>query len=142
MTSDREADVERRIRAAMEQLLSGHAPDGHKCNVKSLCVLAGVARATFYRTYPHLKADFEQRLGRLRDNGDEPDHRLAQLERLKGDVARLRDQLARAHRVNADHETFRATALSRLTSQHDEITELRRELQAARGSRLRAVPAD
>ena len=53
MASDRQADAEAHIRTAITQLLGGDIPDGLKCDVKSLCVLAGVPRATLYRTCPH-----------------------------------------------------------------------------------------
>jgi len=34
--------------------------EGLKCDVKSLCALSGVPRATLYRSYPHIKAEFER----------------------------------------------------------------------------------
>lgn len=139
MAADRHPEAELRIRTAMAQLLAGDVPEGHKCDVKSLCAMAGVARATFYRTYPHLRDEFEQRLGGLREGGQEPDHRLAQVERLKAAVVGLRERLNRADLLIADLETFRSTALSRLASQHDEITKLRSELEAGQ-ARLRALP--
>jgi predicted nuclease with TOPRIM domain len=139
MATDRHPEAERRIRTAIDQLLTGQVPEGSKCDVKSLCALAGVPRATFYRTYPHLRAEFEQRLGRLRNDGEQPDHRLAQLERLKAEVVGLRERLSRTDQAIADLETFRSTALSRLAAQHDEITTLRRRLAAAEGPRLRAL---
>ncbi|MEU3502801.1 hypothetical protein ABZ726_19260 [Streptomyces hundungensis] len=48
-------EVEARVRAAMRQLLAGPFPDGLKGDVKSLCTLAGVPRATLYRNYPDLR---------------------------------------------------------------------------------------
>lgn len=139
MTADRHHEAEQRIRAAMDQLRSGQVAEGSKCDSKSLCVLAGVARATFYRAYPNLKAEFEQRLGPLRDNGEQPDHRLAQPERLKAEVIGLRERLSRSDRAIADLERFRSNALSRLAAQHDEIAGLRRQLEAAQSPRLRTV---
>ncbi|MGH9045828.1 MAG: hypothetical protein ACRDVW_00770 [Acidimicrobiales bacterium] len=121
----------------MKQLLSGDVPDGYKCDVRSLGALANVPRATLYRTYPHLKAQFDQQLGRLREAGTEPDPRVAQVERLKGEVAALRDRLSRANAATADLETFRKMALSRLAAQQEEITALRRDLEAVRASPLR-----
>ena len=61
---ERHTETEGRIRAAMVQLLGGDIPEGLKCDVKSLCTLSGVPRATLYRSYPHLKAEF----GRARAN--------------------------------------------------------------------------
>lgn len=123
----------------MSQLLLGSPPDGLKRDVKSLCALAGVPRATLYRTYPHLKAEFDQGLGRLRDTGDEPDARLAQIERLRTEVAALHQRLSRATTTIAELESFRATALSRLAAQHDEITRLRRDLDQADAGQLRVI---
>jgi len=57
---ERHTETEGRIRAAMAQLLGGDIPDGLKCDVKSLCALSGVPRATLYRSYPHIKAEFER----------------------------------------------------------------------------------
>lgn len=139
--TDRHAEAEARIKAASERLLSGQVPEGHKCDIKSLCVLAGVPRATLYRTYPHLKADFEQRLGRLRSNGEQPDSRVAKAETLKAEIVVLRDRLSTANQMTGDLEALQATALSRLVAQHDEIIALRRELEAATEGPLRVVPS-
>ncbi len=140
MTDDRQADAETRIRAAIDQLLNGDIPGGLKCDVKSLCLLAGVPRATLYRTYPHLKAEFDQRRTAAQDNGQQPDPRLARIERLKTEINNLRTRLA-----NRDHEAselskFRDAALSRLTAQHEEITALRTALRAADHGKIRSVP--
>lgn len=124
----------------MNQLLSGDVPDGFKCDVRSLGVLANVPRATLYRTYPHLKAEFDQHLGRLREAGTEPDPHVAQVERLKGEVVALRDRISRTNAATAELEAFRHMALSRLAAQHEEITALRRDLDAARSVELRFVP--
>lgn len=86
MRGDRHADAETRIRAAIDQLLSGDIPDGLRCDVKSLCQIAVVPRATLYRTYPHLKTEFDQRRTAAQDNGQQPDPRLARIDRLKTEV--------------------------------------------------------
>jgi hypothetical protein len=49
MPGERQADAEVRIRAVIQQLLAGDIPEGLKCDVKSLCTLSGVPRATLYR---------------------------------------------------------------------------------------------
>lgn len=138
--ADRHADAELRIRTAMGQFLAGEIPEGHKCDVKSLCVIAGVARATFYRTYPHLRAEFEEKLGRAHRNGQHSHPRLAQIERLKAEVAGLRERLSESDRHVADLRTFQSTALSRLASQHEEIMGLRTQAEAAHAVRLRSLP--
>ena len=136
----RDDQAEARIRAAMNQLLAGTIPEGLKCDIKSLCTLSGVPRATLYRTYPHLKTEFEDHRDGARTAGHQPDPRLAQIARLKNEVVELR---ARLGRMNADlmaSGAFRAQALSRLTAQHDEITALRKELESTNDAKVRRLP--
>jgi len=136
----REDQAEARIRAAMNQLLAGTIPEGLKCDIKSLCTLSGVPRATLYRTYPHLKTEFEDHRDGARTAGHQPDSRLAQIARLKNEVAELR---ARLSRMNADltaSGTFREQALSRLAAQHDEISALRKEVKSTNDAKVRALP--
>ena len=140
MTHDRQAETETRIRAAMRQLLSGPVPEGLKCDVKSLCALAGVPRATLYRTYPHLKADFDRQRDTAQGAGQQPDRRLAQIERLKAEVASLRKRLCKRDAEIDELRSFRAEALSRLAAQHDEITALRRELMSPRETTVHVLP--
>jgi NAD-dependent SIR2 family protein deacetylase len=104
--------------------------DRQKCNVKSVCVLAAVPRATFYRTYPHLKAEFDRRRSAAQDNGQQPDSRHACIDRLKSEITELRTRLIDRDREIAGLTRFRDTALSRLTAQHDEIIALRCQLRA------------
>lgn len=141
MASERHAQAEARIRAAMERLLGGDIPEGLRCDIKSLSTLSGVPRATLYRTYPHLKQEFEQRLDRVREARGEPDPRIAQIDRLKEEVAQLRGRVSRMTQELAEKEEFRATALSRLAAQHEEILSLRRQLQDATARGLRVAPS-
>ena len=141
MASDRQADAEARIRSAITQLLTGDIPDGLKCDVKSLCVLAGVPRATLYRTYPHLKADFDSQRCAAEDNGQQPDARLASIDRLKAEITHLRARLAARHREITELKRFRDTAMSRLAAQHEEITKLRTQPQTAGRATLRSLPS-
>lgn len=131
MASDRHADVEARIRTAIAQLLGGDIPEGLKCDVKSLCVLAGVPRATLYRAYPHLKAEFDHQRQTDQDAGRQPDPRQARIDRLGVEITTLRERLANRDQEITELRTFRQTALSRLASQHDEIFALRAEPAAA-----------
>ncbi|CAC08303.1 MULTISPECIES: hypothetical protein [Streptomyces] len=140
MTHNHQAEAETRIRSAMQRLLAGSVPDGLKCDVKSLCTLAGVPRATLYRTYPHLKAEFDRQRTAAQDAGQQPDTRLAQIERLKAEVATLRERLSRKNVELDALKEFQVTALSRIAAQQDAITSLRRELEAAQERRLRPVP--
>ena len=125
-----ERDVEARIRAAVGQLLAGPIPEGLKCDVKSLCVLAGVPRATLYRTYPHLKAEFDRQRAATVKAGQQPDPRAGQIERLKTEAAQLRERLASKDAELDTLKSFRAQALSRLAAQHDEIVALREQIPA------------
>lgn len=140
MMHNPQAEPEARIRNAMRQLLAGPVPDGLKCDVKSLCTLAGVPRATLYRTYPHLKAEFDRQRTAAQEAGQQPDPRLAQIERLKAEVATLRERLSRKNTELDALKEFQATALSRLAAQHDEIATLRRQLDATPPASVRTLP--
>lgn len=131
--------TEERIRAAADRLLHGQIPSSGGCDIQTLAIEAGVSRASLYRTYLHLKNEFEQRLARLQAEGQLPDPRAAQIIRLKDDNARLRQRMTDREQEIADLSAFKTTALSRLTAQHQEITALRAAL-ANRGN-VRTLPA-
>ena len=141
MASDRQDDAEARIRTAIAKLLTGPIPDDLKCDVKSLCVLAGVPRATLYRTYPHLKAEFDRQRDAAQENGQQPDARLARIDRLKTEIIGLRARLAGRDREISELKRFRDTALSRLAAQHEEIAALRTQLRAADRTKIRSLPS-
>ncbi len=139
-TADRQAEVETRIRAAIDQLLDGDIPDGLRCDIKSLCLLADVPRATLYRTYPHLKAEFDHRRSAAQGNGPQPDPRLARIDRLTTQINDLRARLStRGHEIS-ELMKFRDTALSRLAAQHEEITALRTTLRSADHAKIHSLP--
>ncbi|MFJ9613460.1 hypothetical protein [Streptomyces noursei] len=140
MMHNPQAEPEARIRNAMRQLLAGPVPDGLKCDVKSLCTLAGVPRATLYRTYPHLKVEFDRQRQAAQEAGRHPDPRLAQIERLKAEVATLRERLSRKNTELEALKEFQATALSRLAAQHDEIITFRRQLNATPAASVHTLP--
>ena len=108
---ERHTETEGRIRAAMAQLLGGDIPEHLKCDVKSLCTLSGVPRATLYRSYPRLKAEFERERSDAQTAGLHPDPRLAQIERLKTEIIDLHKRLNRGNAELAELRTFRAEAL-------------------------------
>ncbi len=127
--SDRQRQrTEERIRAAIDRLLRGQIPPGGGCDVKTLAREAGVSRASLYRTYHHLKTEFEQRLTKLRDAGHLPDPRAAQIVRLTDENTRLRQRLAERDQTITDLISLRTTAISRLAAQHDQIVALRAAL--------------
>lgn len=136
---ERHTETESRIRAAMARLLGGDIPEGLNCDVKSLCMLSGVPRATLYRRYPHIKAEFEHARSDAETAGLQPDPRLAQIERLKAEIIDLQKRLNRGDAEVAELRKFRAAALSRLTAQHDEVTSLRRELETAATANVRGL---
>ena len=117
--------TEARIRASADRLLAGNVPAGGKCDIKTLAAEAGVSRAALYRTYPHLKQEFEQRLTRLRAAGQRPDPRDAQIARLTGDNAKLRTRIADLEQKITEASSFRTAAISQLAAQHEEIQRLR-----------------
>jgi len=123
-----------RIRAAADALLRGDIPPDGKCDVTTLARQAGVSRVALYRTYQHLKQEFEKRLESLRAGGDAPDPRDAQIARLKGVGDELRHKIADRDAAIRDLEQFRELALSRLAAQHDEITRLRQAATAMAGN--------
>lgn len=128
----------------MDRLLHGEIPAGGKCDVKTLAIEAGITRAALYSTYLHLKEEFEARRDRMRADGQIPDPRVAQIQRLKTDVAQLRTRVAARENTIAELDAFRTVALGRLAAQHDEIVRLRRALSAAlaRPSNVRALRTD
>ena len=136
------ADNEAKIRTAMTRLLNGDIPAGGKCDIKTLAATAGVDRTAFYgtRPYAHLRTEFEQRLSELLDTGERPDPRDAQVTRLKNEIARLKERLARSDSTISELADFRSQALARLAAQHDEITRLRQEARLAAGVRRLPVP--
>ena len=131
---------ENRIRAAMDRLLRGEIPPGGTCDIKTLAREATVDRTAFYgtRPYAHLCEEFERRLQNLQEAGQIPDPRAAQIERLKAEIAALKERLARAEDVNDELSEFRSQALARLAAQHEEI--LRLHESAAAADRVTRLP--
>ncbi len=119
---------ETRIRQAMDRLLRGDLPPGGKCDIKTLAREAGIDRTAFYGTRPYtrLREEFENRLRVIRQAGNTPDARDAQIARQKEEIKALRERIARHDATIADLTSFKTSALSRITAQHDEITRLRR----------------
>jgi hypothetical protein len=138
-TAEQRRQAEQRIRAAAGALLRGDIPPDGKCDITTLARQAGVSRAALYRTYPHLKAEFEQRLTALRGSGTTPDPRDAQITRLKKENDGLRQRLASRDAALRDLEQFKALAISRLAAQHDEIIRLRRQATAAKAGKVRTL---
>jgi hypothetical protein len=139
LTDQQRQQTEARIRAAADRLLRGDLPPGGRCDIKTLASAAGVSRAALYRTYPHLKDDFEQRLAQARAAGQVTDPRDAQITRLKQEMKELRLRLADRDTAIGELTEFKTRALSRLAAQHEELQRL--QAQAARPGNLRVLPA-
>lgn len=125
---------ENRIRAAMGRLLRGEIPPGGNWGITTVARGAGVDRTAFYgsRPYTHLRAEFEHRLHQLQElNGESPDPKTAQIERLKADIDKLKVRLDRANSTIEELTDFRTRALARLAAQHDDILRLRAANQTA-----------
>ncbi len=139
LTRQQRQQTETRIRAAADQLLRGDLPPGGRCDIKTLAAAAGISRAALYRTYPHLKEDFERRLAQARTAGQVTDPRDAQITRLKDDIHTLRQRLASREASIAELTEFKAQALSRLAAQHDELQQLRAD--TAQPGNIRHLPS-
>ena len=141
LSTQQRQDNETRIKAAMDTLLGGDLPPGGRCDIKTLARESGVDRRAFYGTRPYaaLREEFEARLAAIRQAGDAPDPREAQISRLKTEITTLRERRARQDAAITELTEFKALALSRLAAQHDEITRLRREVQQA--ASVRRLPA-
>ncbi len=150
LTSDARERNEQAVRAAMDRLLSGNLPPRGKCDLKTLAAAAGVSRTAFYPKknrdgttrpgpYQHLAEEFARRLKALQKAGQITDPRAAQIERLKAQLAELKDRLAKRDESLAELTAFKTLAISRLTAQHEEIERLRE--QAAAAGNVRHLPA-
>ena len=132
---------ENRIRAAMDRLLRGEIPPGGKCDVKTLASEAAVDRTAFYGTRPYaqLRVEFERRLQALRQAGEIPDPREAQINRLKAENAKLKERLDQSEQTVDELTNFRTQALARLAAQHEEIVHLRGAADAS--NRVTRLPS-
>ncbi|MET9770335.1 hypothetical protein [Streptomyces sp. NPDC006415] len=150
LTEDAKARNEAAIRAAMEQILCGNLPPGHKADIKTLATLSGVTRTGFYPkknrdgtprpgAYQHLAEEFERRVRQLQDIGEIIDPRVAQIGRLKTQNAELRDRVTKRDEKIAQLTAFETLAISRLAAQHAEIERLRKQL--AEGGNVRSLPS-
>jgi hypothetical protein len=135
LTPQQRQHNETQIKAAMDRLLGGDLPPGGKCDINTLARESGIDRTAFYGTRPYaaLRKEFETRLAAIRQAGDAPDPREAQIGRLKTEITTLKERLARQDAAIAELTEFRTLALSRLAAQHDEITRLRQGTRNAAG---------
>ncbi|MFR9795344.1 hypothetical protein ACL02U_05450 [Streptomyces sp. MS06] len=145
LTAETRARNEEAIRAAMDRLLAGAIPPGGGCDLKTLAVEAGVTRTGFYPKgdrpgpYQHLAEEFERRVKDAQAAGIVTDPRAAQIERLKAQVAELKERAAERDADLAELTAFKTLAISRLAAQHEEIERLRE--QAAAVGNVSRLPA-
>lgn len=151
ITEDTRNRNETSIRAAMDRLLTGDLPPGGKCDIKTLADQAGVSRTAFYPKknrdgttrpgpYQHLGEEFERRLRTLQEAGQITDPRAAQIERLKAQVAELKERVARRDEALSELTGFKTLAISRIAAQQGEIERLRLQIAGAAGVRRLPVP--
>ncbi|MFI6849045.1 hypothetical protein OG535_21310 [Kitasatospora sp. NBC_00085] len=120
--------VERRVRAAIDRLLAGQLPPGGACDVKTLAREAGISRASLYRTWGHLKDEFEKRRAAASAAGQQPDPREARIARLRDLNQRITGKLARTHTELTQLKERHQLLLSVLAAKDDEVQRLRRQL--------------
>jgi hypothetical protein len=131
LTDADKARNEAAIRAAIDRLLRGQLPPGGRLDIKTLAAEAGVTRTGFYPKgerlgpYQHLAAEFERRLAALRDAGEIPDPREAQITRLQEHAEHQRVRIVALEAQLAELTEFKTLAISRLSAQHEEILRLR-----------------
>ena len=106
----RSPTTRRRSGSAKTRLLNGDIPPGGKCDIETL---AGEAASTAPPSTaagpaPACAREFELRLRGLRDAGERPDPRDAQAARLKDEIARLKERLARSDATIGELAAFRA----------------------------------
>jgi DNA repair exonuclease SbcCD ATPase subunit len=149
ISEDAKSRNEAALRAAMDRLLRGELPPGGKCDLKTLAAEAGVTRTGFYPKanrdgstrpgpYQHLAEEFERRLKTLQATGEVVNPRDAQIERLKTEVAELKERVTRRDAELAELKEFKVKAVSRLAAQHAEILQLR--ARAASGGNVTSLP--
>ncbi|MFF1375557.1 hypothetical protein [Streptomyces sp. NPDC058308] len=106
---------------------------------------AGVTRTGSYPKgerpgpYQHLAEEFERRVKEAQAAGIVIDSRASQIERLKAQVAELKERVAERDADLVELTAFKNLAISRLAAQHQEIEQLRE--QAAAADNVRRLPA-
>jgi AcrR family transcriptional regulator len=141
VTDEQRRRTEQQIRAAAGALLRGELPPDGKCDITTLARRAGISRAALYRSYPHLKAEFEQQLARLQADGHTPDPRDGQITRLKTENTELKQRIAQRDATITDLELFKTLATSRLAAQHDEIHRLHAAAARTPATNIRDIPS-
>ncbi|MFF9901877.1 hypothetical protein ACF1HU_00460 [Streptomyces olivaceus] len=140
LSTEQRDQVERRIRAGIDRLLSGQIPPGGACDIKTLAREAGISRAALYRTWGHLKDEFEQRRAAARAAGQQPDLREARIARLRERNQRLTTKLAQTCTELGELKESHRIALSALAAKGDELQRIRRQLSTLGNSSPTPAP--
>ncbi|MGY4544259.1 hypothetical protein ACVWY0_004203 [Arthrobacter sp. UYNi723] len=90
-----------------------------------------------YRTYPHLKAEFEKQRSLLHEAAPSFDPRVESHHKLRSEKDRLQLKLAEMTTQVRELEGFKSTALSRLAAQHEEVLPLRSN--CTEGNKLQSI---
>ncbi|WP_380286547.1 hypothetical protein [Kitasatospora purpeofusca] len=128
LSQDQREHTERRIREAMDRLLRGQIPTNGGCDVKTLAREAGISRAALYRTWGHLKEEFERRRAAAWAAGQQPDPRQARITSLREVNSRLTAKLARTNTELQQLKAAHQLVLSVLAATDDELQRARRRL--------------
>jgi AcrR family transcriptional regulator len=139
VTAEERRRTEQRIRAAATALLRGDLPPGGSPDITTLARQAGISRATLYRSYPHLKTEFEQQVAARPDDQQSEDPRDARITRLKTENEHLAARIADKDATIGELEQFKTLAISRLAAQHEEIHRLRAATVSAPVATVRAL---
>ncbi|MFI9583954.1 hypothetical protein ACIHCQ_19395 [Streptomyces sp. NPDC052236] len=132
--------IERRIHAANDRLPAGQIPPGGACDVKALARDAGISRASLYRTWGHLKDEFEKRPAAACSAGRQPDPREARIAPLRDPNQRLTRKLVQIHTELHELRERQRLLRSALAAKDDELQRLRRELSTFSRTSLAPVP--
>ena len=89
--------------------------------------------------YQHLAEEFERRLATLREAGEIPDPREAQIGRLKELIEHQRGRNAALEAQVAELVASKQSAVSRLAAQHEEVLRLRQVAAADNVTPLRRL---
>ncbi|MFJ9713986.1 hypothetical protein [Streptomyces sp. NPDC101234] len=99
------------------------------CDIKTLAREAGISRASLYRTWGHLRDEFEKRRAVVWAARQQPDPREARIARLRELNQRLTGKLARTHTELTQLKERHRRLLSVLAAKDGELQRLRRELE-------------
>ncbi|MER6046412.1 hypothetical protein ABT168_02840 [Streptomyces sp. NPDC001793] len=109
------------------------------CKAKGLRPAGSAPVVEWTGSYAHLRVEFERWVQALQDAGEIPNPREDRIARLKEEITKLRERLARSEQEVDELTDFRGQALARLAAQHEEIVRLRESVAGT--SRVSRPPA-